>query len=120
MEPALIVVEITPRTPADRQKLACALQVLGHEGDLQARSGIGRDCTVIGATNEAHLEGIVDRLKRAFDVEASVSRPTVAYQETLTRSAEGSAIYATRTGGHGRYAHVSLRVIPARLVAAIA
>jgi elongation factor G len=90
--PALISLDTTPKTPADQQKLARALQVLGAEdAELRVSPGVGRNCTVIGATSEAHLEEIVDRLKRAFEVEATVGRPTVAYLETLTRSAEGSA-----------------------------
>jgi elongation factor G len=92
MEPALISLDITPKTPADREKLARAPQaVAAEDGNLEVRAGVEPDCTVIGATSEAHLEEIVDRLKREFEVEARVGRPTVAYLETLTRSAEGSA-----------------------------
>jgi elongation factor G len=58
------------------------------------------------------LEGIVDRLKREFEVEASVGRPTVAYLESLTRAAEGSAKHVRMALGQGEYAHVSLRVHP--------
>jgi elongation factor G len=114
MEPALISLDITPKTPADREKLARALQALAAEdGNLEVRAGVEPDCTVIGASSEAHLEEIVDRLKREFDVEASVGRPTVAYLETLTRSAEGSAKHVRIAHGQGEYAHVSLRLHPA-------
>lgn len=113
MAPTLISIDITPKSPADRQKLARALQVLAAEdGNLQVRAGVERDCTVIGATTEAHLEEIIDRLKREFEVEASVGRPTVAYLETLTRSAEGSAKHVRMVHDHGEYAHVSLRLHP--------
>ena len=113
MAPALISLDITPKTPADQQKLARALQVLAAEdAELRVTPGVARGCTVIGATSEAQLEGIVDRLKREFEVEASVGRPTVAYLETLTRSAEGSAKHVRMASGQGEYAHVSLRVYP--------
>jgi hypothetical protein len=74
--------------------------------------GLERSRTVIGANSEAHLEAIVDRLKRDFEVEASVGRPAVAYLESLTRAAEGSAKHVGITLGQGEYAHVSLRVHP--------
>jgi translation elongation factor EF-G len=74
MDPALIFLDITPRTSVDQQKLARALQVLAEES-IACSPDVDRDCIVIGATSEAHLEEIVDRLKREFDVEASVGRP---------------------------------------------
>lgn len=113
MAPVLISLDITPRTPADQAKLALALQVLAAEdAELRVSPGPAPNCTVIGATSEAHLDGIVDRLKREFKVEASVGRPTVAYLEILTRSAEGSARHVRMAAGQGEYAHVSLRVHP--------
>jgi elongation factor G len=72
MARALISLDITPNTLADRQKLARALQVLAADDDpLEVRPGAEPDCTVVGATSEAHLEQIIDRLKREFEVEAS-------------------------------------------------
>jgi elongation factor G len=113
MAPALISLDITPKTPADQEKLTGALKALAAEdAELRVSPGLAPNCTVIGATSEAHLEGIVDRLKREFEVEATVGRPTVAYLETLTRSAEGSAKHVRMAGGQGEYAHVSLRVYP--------
>jgi elongation factor G len=114
MARALISLDITPKTLADRQKLARALQVLAADDDhLEVRPGAEPDCTVVGATSEAHLEQIIDRLKREFEVEASVGRPTVAYLETVTRWAEGSAKHVRMAHGRGEYAHVSLRLRPA-------
>src|SRR5687768_6554941 len=114
MEPPLIFLDVTPKTPVDQQKLARALQVLAEEdAELQVSPGVGPGCAVIGAISEAHLEQIVDRLKREFEVEASVGRPTVAYLETLTRSAEGSAKHVRTAHGQGEYAHVSLHLHPA-------
>jgi len=66
MAPALLSLDMTPKTPADRQKLARALQVLAAEDDqLEVRPGAEPDCTIIGATSEAHLEQIIDRLNES-------------------------------------------------------
>jgi elongation factor G len=67
---------------------------------------------VIAGMGELHLEIIVDRLKREFNVEASVGRPQVAYKETLTRPADGEMRYAKQTGGRGQFAEVKIRVYP--------
>ena len=61
---------------------------------------------------ELHLEIIVDRLKREFNVEASVGKPQVAYKETLTRPADGEMKYAKQTGGRGQYGHVKIHLYP--------
>ena len=114
MERTLLSLAITPKTPADRERLARGLQMLRAEsGELEVRAGRNPHCTVIGATSEAHLEELVDRLKRDFGVEASVGRPAVAYLETLTRSAEGEATHVAVAQGRGEYGHVRLRVHPA-------
>jgi elongation factor G len=114
MAQALLFLDITPKTPADRQKLARALQVLAAEDNqLDVCAAAESDCTVIGANSEAHLERTVDRLKREFEVAASVGRPAVAYLETVTRSAEGSAKHVRMIPGEREYAHVSLRLHPA-------
>jgi elongation factor G len=67
---------------------------------------------VIAGMGELHLEIIVDRLKREFNVEASVGRPQVAYKETLTRPADGEMKYAKQTGGRGQYGHVKIHLYP--------
>jgi elongation factor G len=114
MARALLCLDITPKTATDRQKLVRALQVLAAEDDqLEVRRAAEPDCTVIGANSEPHLERIIDRLKREFEVEARVGRPTVAYLETVTRRAEGSVKHVRIANGHGEYAHVSLRLRPA-------
>jgi elongation factor G len=63
---------------------------------------------------ELHLEIIVDRLKRELQVEASVSRPRVAYKETLTRPADGECRYVRQSGGRGQYAHVQIHLYPGK------
>jgi translation elongation factor EF-G len=72
MAPTLISIDITPKSPADRQTLARALQVLAAEDDqLEVRPGAEPDSTIIGATSEAHLEQIIDRLKREMSFAVS-------------------------------------------------
>jgi elongation factor G len=61
---------------------------------------------------ELHLEIIVDRLKREFNVEANVGAPQVAYKESITKSAEGEGRYIKQTGGRGQYGHAKIRMIP--------
>jgi elongation factor G len=68
--------------------------------------------TVIRGMGELHLEIIVDRLKREFNVEANVGKPQVAYKETLTMPAEGEGRYVRQTGGRGQYGHAKMRVEP--------
>jgi elongation factor G len=68
--------------------------------------------TVISGMGELHLEIIVDRLKREFNVEASVGKPQVAYKETFTRASEGEGRYIKQTGGRGQYGHAKIKLIP--------
>src|SRR5213078_4558871 len=67
---------------------------------------------IIAGMGELHLEIIVDRLKREFNVEATVGKPQVAYKETLTRPADGEMKYAKQTGGRGQYGHVKIHLYP--------
>ena len=67
---------------------------------------------IIAGMGELHLEIIVDRLKREFNVEATVGKPQVAYKETLTRPADGEMKYAKQTGGRGQYGHVKIHLFP--------
>jgi elongation factor G len=69
--------------------------------------------TIIKGMGELHLEIIVDRMKREFNVEANVGKPQVAYRETIRANAEGEEKYAKQTGGRGQYGHVKLRIEPA-------
>ena len=76
MAPTLLSLEITPKTPADQQKLARGLQVLAAEDvELLVSPGSGHACTTIGTTGPAHLDRVVDRLRREFEVEAAVGKP---------------------------------------------
>ena len=113
-ETGLLSIPIKPKTPADEQRLAHALERLTAE-DPTIRVQIDRQSreVVLGGTGELHLEIIIDRLNREFKVEASVGRPQIAYREALTRPADGEMKYTNHAGGRGHYAHVKLRLSPA-------
>ena len=68
--------------------------------------------TIIGGMGELHLEIIVDRMKREFNVEANVGKPQVAYRETIRKQLEAEGKYIRQTGGSGQYGHVKIRVEP--------
>lgn len=68
--------------------------------------------TIISGMGELHLEILVDRMKREFNVEANVGKPQVAYKETITKEAEAECKYIKQTGGRGQYGHVKIRIRP--------
>lgn len=110
---AVLWITVQPKTDADRESLSRGLTALAAE-DPHLRFNIDPmfGDTIIGATWDSHLEVILDRLKREFNVEASVGRPRIAYTEVLTRAADGEMKYVSRVGGAGQYAHVKLHVLP--------
>src|SRR5215218_881521 len=101
----VVHVSIEPKTKVDQEKMATALARLGEEDPtFQVRTDEETGQTVISGMGELHLEVIVDRLKREFNVEAGVGRPQVAYRETVrgeARHVEGKFI--RQTGGAGQY-----------------
>jgi elongation factor G len=111
----VVHLSIEPRTKADQEKLSVALQRLGEEDPtFQVRTDEETGQTVISGMGELHLEVIVDRLKREFNVEAGVGRPQVAYRETVrseARNVEGKFI--RQTGGSGQYGVVYIDLEPA-------
>jgi elongation factor G len=111
----VVHLSIEPKTKADQEKLSVALQRLGEEDPtFQVRTDEETGQTVISGMGELHLEVIVDRLKREFNVEAGVGRPQVAYRETIrteVSSVEGKFI--RQTGGSGQYGVVSIDLEPA-------
>jgi elongation factor G len=112
----VVHLSIEPRTKADQEKLSVALQRLGEEDPtFQVRTDEETGQTVISGMGELHLEVIVDRLRREFNVEAGVGRPQVAYRETVrseARNVEGKFI--RQTGGSGQYGVVYIDLEPAR------
>jgi elongation factor G len=109
----VIRIAIEPKTKADIDKLGIGLQKLAEEDPtFKVNTDEETGQTLIAGMGELHLEIIVDRLKREFNVEASVGRPQVAYKETLTRPADGEMKYAKQTGGRGQYGHVKIHLHP--------
>jgi elongation factor G len=109
----VIHLAIEPRSKADQEKLGQGLGKLQAEDPtFRVSSDADTGQVVIAGMGELHLEIIVDRLKREFNVEASVGRPQVAYKETLTSPAEGEGRYVRQTGGRGQYGHARVRVVP--------
>lgn len=109
----VISIAIEPRTRADQDKMAIALNKLAEEDPtFQLRTDPETGQTIISGMGELHLEVIVDRLFREFKVEANVGRPQVAYRETITREAQAEGKYVRQTGGHGQYGDVWIRVAP--------
>ncbi len=109
----VISLAIEPKTKADQEKLGTGLgKLMAEDPTFRVRSDEETGQTVISGMGELHLEIIVDRLKREFNVEASVGKPQVAYKETLTRAAEGEGRYIKQTGGRGQYGHAKIKLIP--------
>jgi elongation factor G len=109
----VIEIAIEPRTRADQDKMAIALNKLAEEDPtFQLRTDVETGQTIIRGMGELHLEVIVDRLFREFMVEANVGRPQVAYRETITREAQAQGKHVRQTGGHGQYGDVWIRVAP--------
>lgn len=111
----VINVAIEPKTKADQDKLSQALARLSEE-DPTFRVSYDHETgqTLIWGMGELHLEIIVDRLMREFNVQANVGRPQVAYRETITKPVSNiEAKYIRQTGGRGQYGHVIINVEPA-------
>src|SRR2546426_345391 len=109
----VIDIAIEPKTRADQDKMAIALNKLAEEDPtFQLRTDPESGQTIISGMGELHLEVIVDRMFREFKVEANVGRPQVAYRETITREAQAEGKHVRQTGGHGQYGDVWVKVAP--------
>jgi len=109
----VISVAIEPKTNADQEKLGAALGKLTQEDPtFKVHTDPDTGQTIISGMGELHLEILVDRMQREFNVGANVGRPQVAYRETIRAAAEAEGKYIKQTGGRGQYGHVSLRVDP--------
>ncbi len=110
----VISVSIEPKTKADQEKLGQALGKLTHEDPtFRVHTDPDTGQTLISGMGELHLEIIVDRLVREFNVGANVGKPQVAYKETVTAEAEGEGRFVRQTGGRGQYGHAKIRIRPA-------
>lgn len=109
----VVSLRIEPKTKADQEKMGLALRKLSAEDPtFRVESDQETFETIISGMGELHLEVLVDRLKREFNVEANVGNPQVAYKETITASAEAEHKYIKQSGGRGQYGHVKLEVKP--------
>jgi elongation factor G len=111
----VIAVAIEPKTKADQEKLSASLARLAEEDPtFQVQSEEETGQTLIHGMGELHLEVIVDRLLREFNVDANVGRPQVAYRETVRKRVEKvQGRFVRQTGGRGQYGHVVINLEPA-------
>jgi elongation factor G len=109
----VIEVKIEPKTKADQDKLAIALQRLAEEDPtFRVKTDPETAETLIAGMGELHLDVLVDRMVREFRVAANVGKPQVSYRETVRRAAEGNGRFVRQTGGRGQYGHAVIRLEP--------
>ena len=109
----VISLAIEPKTKADQEKMGYALNKLSDEDPtftIKTNHETGQ--TIISGMGELHLEIIVDRMKREFNVDAGTGAPQVAYKETVKKSAEGEGKYIRQSGGRGQYGHCFIKIEP--------
>src|SRR5437763_4785426 len=110
----VIDVAIEPKTKADQDKLAIALQKLSEEDPtFRVHTDAETSQTIISGMGELHLEIIVDRMMREFKVDANIGRPQVAYRETIRKRVEKvEGKFIRQSGGKGQYGHVVINMEP--------
>jgi elongation factor G len=110
----VIGIAIEPKTQADVDKLAIALNKLAEEDPtFQVRTDPDSGQTIINGMGELHLEILIDRLKREFKVECNQGVPQVAYKEAITTGTEFREVFKKQTGGKGKFADISVALMPA-------
>ncbi|MEA2535885.1 MAG: elongation factor [Chloroflexota bacterium] len=109
----VIEVKIEPKTKADQDKLAIALQRLAEEDPtFRVKTDPETSETLIAGMGELHLDVLVDRMIREFKVAANIGKPQVSYRETIRRTAEGNGRFVRQTGGKGQYGHAVIKLEP--------
>ncbi len=109
----VIAVAVEPKTKADQEKMSVALSKLAHEDpSFHVTTDAESGQTIIAGMGELHLDIIVDRMRREFNVEANVGAPQVAYRETIRATVEQEGKFVRQSGGRGQYGHVYLRIEP--------
>jgi elongation factor G len=109
----VISVSVEPRTQADQEKLEDAMRKLSEEDPtFLVRYDRETGQTLISGMGELHLEVLVDRMKREFQVEANIGKPRVAYRETITRPVRVEGRFIRQSGGRGQFGHVWLEIEP--------
>ena len=109
----VIHIAVEPKTKADQEKMAVALGKLTNEDpSFKVKTDTETGQTIISGMGELHLDIMVDRMKREFNVEANIGKPQVAYRETIKKVIEQETKYIRQTGGRGQYGHVYIRIQP--------
>ncbi|HOW60723.1 MAG TPA: elongation factor G [Candidatus Moranbacteria bacterium] len=109
----VIDIAVEPKTKADQEKMGMALRKLaGEDPTLRLRTDEESGQTIISGMGELHLDIIIDRMKREFNVEANIGQPQVAYRETIKTEAQAEGKYIRQSGGRGQYGHCWLKVEP--------
>ncbi len=109
----VISVAVEPRTKPDQEKMGIAMQKLAKEDpSFRVHTDEESGQTIISGMGELHLDIIVDRMKREFNVEANVGKPQVAYRETIRKVVEQEGKFVRQSGGRGQYGHVYLKIEP--------
>jgi len=109
----VISVAVEPKTKADQEKMGIALGKLAQEDpSFRVRTDEESGQIIISGMGELHLEIVVDRMKREFNVDANVGAPQVAYRETIRKAVEQEGKFIRQSGGRGQYGHVWLRIEP--------
>lgn len=109
----VIHVAVEPKSKADQERMSIALGRLSQEDpSFRVQSDEESGQTIISGMGELHLEIIVDRMRREFNVEANTGRPQVAYREAIRKSVEVEGKFIKQTGGRGQYGHVWIRMAP--------
>ena len=109
----MIAVAVEPKTKSDQEKMGVALGKLAQEDPtFKVNTDPDSGQTIIAGMGELHLEIIVDRMMREFNVQANVGKPQVAYRETIRKQSQAEGKYIRQTGGSGQYGHVRIRLEP--------
>jgi elongation factor G len=109
----VISVAVEPKTKPDQEKMGIALQKLAKEDpSFKVHTDEESGQTIISGMGELHLDILVDRMRREFNVEANVGKPQVAYRETIRASVEAEGKFVRQSGGRGQYGHVWLKIEP--------
>lgn len=109
----VIKIAVEPKTKADQEKMGIALSRLAEEDPtFRVESDEETNQTLISGMGELHLDIIVDRMKREFNVEANIGQPQVSYRETIRKEAEAEGKYIKQSGGRGQYGHCWMKIDP--------
>ena len=109
----VISVAVEPKTKSDQEKMGVALGKLAQEDpSFRVHTDEESAQTIISGMGELHLDVLVDRMRREFDVEANIGKPQVSYRETIRESVDVEGKFVRQSGGKGQYGHVWLKLEP--------